>query len=66
MLNMMATAKLVAAGALARTESRGAHCRTDYPYTDNIGHRTMMTLVDADRIAAQNAPKVLPLVSKAL
>ena len=66
LLNMMATAKLVAAGALARTESRGAHCRTDYPSTDEVGRRTMMTLVDADRIAARNASKIQPLVSQAL
>lgn len=26
--------KLIAAGALERTESRGAHQRTDYPHTD--------------------------------
>jgi len=66
MLNMMATAKLVAAGALARTESRGAHCRTDYPHTDDIGQRTMMTLADADRIAAESERTIQPQVSQAL
>ncbi len=52
LLNMVAAAKLVAAGALARTESRGGHYRSDYPDTAPEGHRTLMTLADAERIAA--------------
>jgi len=52
LLNMAAAAKLVAAGALARQESRGGHWRTDYAQTDKTGTRTFMTLADADRIAA--------------
>jgi L-aspartate oxidase len=52
LLNMAAAAKLVAAGALARQESRGGHWRTDYPQTEKTGTRTFMTLADADRIAA--------------
>jgi len=52
LLNMTASAKLVAAGALVRHESRGAHCRTDYPATDIVGRRTMMTLSSAEQIAA--------------
>ncbi|HVZ91123.1 MAG TPA: L-aspartate oxidase [Rhizomicrobium sp.] len=52
LLNMTAAAKLVAAGALARQESRGAQYRTDYPHTDDVARRTMMTLADAERIAA--------------
>jgi len=55
LLNMTATAKLVAAAALARHESRGGHYRTDYPQTDAVGHRTMMTLEDANRIALSGA-----------
>jgi len=46
------TAARVAAGALARQESRGGHWRTDYAQTDKTGTRTFMTLADADRIAA--------------
>ena len=52
LLNMAAAAKLVAAGALARRESRGGHWRTDFPQTEKTGKRTFMTLADADRIAA--------------
>ncbi|HKU54936.1 MAG TPA: FAD-binding protein, partial [Rhizomicrobium sp.] len=52
LLNMVAAAKLVAAGALARRESRGGHWRNDFPQTDKTGRRTFMTLADADKIAA--------------
>ena len=51
LLNMTASAKLVAAAALARRESRGAHCRVDYPATDKIGKRTFLTLPEAEKIA---------------
>lgn len=53
--NMLATAKLVTAAALARTESRGGHWRGDYPATDAKARRTFLTLADADRIAATAA-----------
>jgi L-aspartate oxidase len=52
LLNMLATAKLVTAGALVRNESRGGHWRSDYPVTAKTGARSFMTLGDADRIAA--------------
>lgn len=55
LLNMTAAAKLVAAGALARRESRGGHYRTDYPCTDKVGRRTMMTLAQAETIAASSS-----------
>jgi L-aspartate oxidase len=59
LLNMTAAAKLVTAAALARTESRGGHWRSDCPATATKGARTFMTLAEADRIAAQTpaAPK---------
>jgi L-aspartate oxidase len=50
LLNMTAAAKLVAAAALARTESRGGHWRSDHPQTADAA-RTFMTLADAERIA---------------
>ncbi len=53
LLNMTACAKLVAAAALARPESRGGHFRSDYPQTDEHGMRTTMTLADAEHTAAE-------------
>ena len=55
LLNMTATAKLVTAAALRRTESRGGHYRLDYPSTSPDAQRTFMTLADAER-AAENVP----------
>jgi L-aspartate oxidase len=55
LLNMAAAAKLVAAAALARKESRGGHWRSDYPETKKTSVRTFMTLADAERIAAETA-----------
>jgi L-aspartate oxidase len=54
LLNMTAAARLVTAAALARTESRGGHWRSDFTQTDKVAVRTFMTLADADRIAAGN------------
>jgi L-aspartate oxidase len=52
-LNMLTAAKLIAAAALARTESRGGHYRSDFPESDPAWrHRTFITLADAERIAA--------------
>ncbi len=50
--NMAATALLVAASALSRRESRGAHFRSDHPTeTSAFAHRTMTTLDEARDIA---------------
>jgi L-aspartate oxidase len=50
--NMLATAKLISAAALARKESRGAHFRSDYPTPDEaLARRSFLTLREADRIA---------------
>lgn len=47
-LNMTATATLIAAAALQREESRGAHCRLDFPATDPaLAHRSSLTLSEA-------------------
>ena len=51
LLNITATARLVAAAALARQESRGSHWRGDFPQTDAQGQRSVMTLAGADAIA---------------
>jgi len=53
LLNMTAAAKLVAAAAFARRESRGAHFRGDYPQTDEPARRTFLTLAEAERISGQ-------------
>lgn len=47
-LNMCATARLIAASALARCESRGAHWRDDYPQADPaLAARSFTTLDQA-------------------
>jgi L-aspartate oxidase len=53
LLNMTATAKLIAAAALARRESRGAHFRADFPQTYTAAKRTFLTLAAAERIAQE-------------
>jgi L-aspartate oxidase len=51
--NMLTTAKLITAAALARRESRGAHFRSDYPVPDpELAQRSMLTLTEAEAIAA--------------
>jgi L-aspartate oxidase len=55
-LNMTTTAKIVAAAALQRHESRGAHFRMDYPRADILAQRSFCRLADVERIAAQAVP----------
>lgn len=54
LLNMTATATLIARAALDRCESRGAHFRSDYPESGgDIGTRSFLTLTNA---RARNRP----------
>ena len=49
--NMVTTAKLIAAAALNREESRGAHFRSDYPTSNpRLTERSYMTLDESDAI----------------
>lgn len=58
--NMTATATLIAAAALLREESRGAHCRDDFPETaGEIGQRTRITLAQALDLRATCAKEEL-------
>jgi L-aspartate oxidase len=53
-LNMTATATLIAASALSREESRGGHCRSDFPDSNpGEGQRSQLTLNDAVAIRSQ-------------
>ncbi len=53
--NMATTALLVATAALVRTESRGAHYRSDFPNEDPLQKRRTMTTLKAARAVASEA-----------
>lgn len=64
-LNMLVAAKMIAASALARTESRGGHYRSDFPTPDSaFRRRTFLTLADAQAITSKRS-LVRPLSSVA-
>jgi L-aspartate oxidase len=60
LLNMLAAARLVTAGALAREESRGGHWRSDFPLTRKDGARSFMTLAEAAHFESAPQRQVQP------
>ncbi|HEX4078978.1 MAG TPA: L-aspartate oxidase [Rhizomicrobium sp.] len=54
LLNVTAAAKLIAAAALARSESLGAHFRRDHPLAGRDPGRSFLTLADAEEIARES------------
>lgn len=57
LLNMTATATLIASAALMRRESRGAHCRTDFPDIAPVARRSRLTLAEATAMRASLQPE---------
>jgi L-aspartate oxidase len=52
--HMLTTAKLIAAAALLRRESRGAHFRSDYPTPNgSLARRSFLTLAEAEAVARE-------------
>lgn len=49
--NMALAARLIAGAALLRRESRGAHFRSDYPYSDALGRHSLLKLSDLEALA---------------
>jgi L-aspartate oxidase len=61
-----AVALMMAVAALLRRESRGAHCRTDFPSRDDAQARTRtLRLDDALRLARELARPAFPLPRRA-
>jgi L-aspartate oxidase len=59
--NMLTTAKLIAAAALTRKESRGAHFRSDYPLpNERLARRSFLTLAKAEAIASEATQSLRP------
>jgi L-aspartate oxidase len=59
--NMLTAAKLIAAAALARKESRGAHFRSDFPLPDeHLARRRFLTREPAEAVAKEAADAVPP------
>tara|TARA_R110002073_G_scaffold205620_5_gene365432 strand:- start:3346 stop:4890 length:1545 start_codon:yes stop_codon:yes gene_type:complete len=53
-------ARFITAGAIARTESRGGHFRTDFPQADALARHTRLSLADLARTKPQVLAHTLP------
>ena len=59
--NMVLASRFIAASALKREESRGAHDRSDFPATNPaLAERSFLTLADLDRIGSARGAPVRP------
>jgi L-aspartate oxidase len=65
--NMATAALLVAAAAWSRRESRGAHCRADFPAeVPELAQRTMTTLAEAHDIADSLTEHSTPRIAQSM
>ena len=65
-INMLVAAKLIAAGAFTRTESRGAHAHEDYTTRDDVNWRKhTLAWVDGNKVRLDYRPvHTQPLTSE--
>jgi L-aspartate oxidase len=63
--NLLGVARLVAAAAFLRHESRGGHFRTDFPLPDPRWKRRLFLTAEPDGLAHFEAPEAVPALARA-